>query len=247
LAKLIENAAAVVTVSDYSVRLLQEGFPASLGKVRRVYNGVELSRFQPSDFSGNPPSIVSIGRLIEKKGFGDLISACALLRRHERNFRCSIIGEGPLEEAFRAQIAAAGLEKSVDLTGPQTQALIAGRLAHATLFVLPCAHAADGGMDNLPTVIMEAMAAGLPVISTPLGGIPEMVEPGVNGELVPERNPEALAVAIERLLDDPAKARELGNRGREIAREKFSVETSARELRELFEKLQGAAPYFDLA
>jgi len=241
LAKLIENAAAVVTVSDYAVRLLQERFPKSAAKVHRVYNGVELTGFQPSDFGGRTPSIVSIGRLIEKKGFGDLIRACALLRSRGRAFVCSIIGEGPLEETFRGQIAAAGLEKSVELTGPQTQAQIATRLAHATMFVLPCTREADGSMDNLPTVIMEAMAAGLPVISTPLGGIPEMVEPGVNGELAPERNPEALSAAIERLIAHPEQARSLGSRGREIAREKFSIETSARQLQRLFENISRPA------
>jgi glycosyltransferase involved in cell wall biosynthesis len=237
LARLIENAATVVTVSDFAVRLLQERFPPGAAKVHRVYNGVDLSRFQPADFAGNPPAILSIGRLIEKKGFADLISACAHLRSRGCAFTCSIIGEGPLEETLRAQIAAEGLEKWVELTGPQTQEQISRRLAHATIFALPCTHEADGGMDNLPTVIMEAMAAGLPVISTPLGGIPEMVEPGVNGELVPERNPEAVSVAIERLIADPDKARSLGSRGREIAREKFSIETSARQLQELFERI----------
>jgi len=237
LTKLIENAAAVVTVSDYAVRLLQERFPQSAAKVHRVYNGVDLSQFQPTDFGNNKPAIVSIGRLIEKKGFSDLISACALLRSRGHAFVCRIIGEGPLEESLRAQIAAAGLEHSVELTGPQTQAQIAERLAHATIFALPCTREADGGMDNLPTVIMEAMAAGLPVVSTPLGGIPEMVEQGVNGELVPERNPEAVCAAIERLIADPEKARTYGDRGRKIAREKFSIETSARQLQELFDSI----------
>lgn len=239
LEKLIENAAAVVTVSDYSVRLLQERFPPAAGKVRRVYNGVDLSRFSPSDFGGSKPSIVSIGRLIEKKGFGDLIKACAFLRAKGVAFHCSIIGEGPLEQTLRAQIATEGLDQSVELTGPRTQAQIAERLAHATVFVLPCTREADGGMDNLPTVIMEAMAAGLPAISTRLGGIPEMIEPGVNGELVPEHDPAALGEAIQRVIAEPALARRFGNRGREIAREKFSIETSARQLQEIFAGIQG--------
>jgi len=235
LARLIESAAAVVTVSDFAVRLLQARFPESAAKLHRVYNRVDLSRFSPSDFADSPPAIVSIGRLIEKKGFGDLISACAHLRARSCAFTCSIIGEGPLEESLRAQIVAGGLEKSVELTGPKTQEEIAARLAHAAIFALPCTREADGGMDNLPTVIMEAMAAGLPVISTPLAGIPEMVEPGVNGELVPERDPKALAAAIERLIAHPEQARSLGSRGREIAREKFSIETSARQLQALFD------------
>jgi glycosyltransferase involved in cell wall biosynthesis len=234
LAKLIERAAAVVTVSDYSVRLLQERFPESAAKVQRVYNGVDLTGFNPTDFAGTPPQIVSIGRLIEKKGFTDLIAACALLRVRGKPFRCAIIGEGPLEDALRRQIASGALSDCVELTGPQTQVEIATRFAHAAIFALPSTREADGGMDNLPTVIMEAMAAGLPVISTPLAGIPEMVEDGINGVLVPDRDAPALAGALEQLLNDPERARRLGERGRQIAREKFSIEESARQLEMIF-------------
>jgi glycosyltransferase involved in cell wall biosynthesis len=241
LPKLIESAAAIVTVSDYAASDLKTRFPVSAGKVHRIYNGVELSRFHPPDPGSGTPGIISIGRLIEKKGFADLISACALLTSRRRGFVCEIIGEGPLEETLRAQIATAGVEGCVRLVGTQTQAQISLRLAHATIFVLPCTRETDGGMDNLPTVIMEAMAAGLPVISTPLGGIPEMVEHEVNGELVPERDPGAICAALERLISDPQRARRLGDRGRQIAREKFSIEKSGRELRELFENIQGAA------
>ena len=88
-------------------------------------------------------------------------------------------------------------------------------------------------MDNLPTVIMEAMAAGLPVISTPLGGIPEMIEHEINGELVPEHDPAAICAAMERLIADPARAREFGDRGQEMARKKFSIEANVRKLRTL--------------
>ena len=240
LPKLIEAAAAVVTVSEYSARDLKTRFPASAAKVRRIYNGVSLSRFHPPDPGSGIPAIVSIGRLIEKKGFADLINACALLTSRRRGFNCEIIGEGPLEETLRAQIASADVKNCVRLVGPQTQAEIALRLSHATIFVLPCTREEDGGMDNLPTVIMEAMAAGLPVISTPLGGIPEMVEQDVNGELVPERDPAAICAAIERLISDPERARRLGDRGRQIAQEKFSIETSARALIELFQETQGS-------
>src|SRR5438270_7992795 len=234
MAKLVQGAVAVVTVSDYSAGLLKERFPESTGKIHRVYNGIDPSRFHPADFGSGVPAIVSIGRLIEKKGFADLIEACRLLKPRGRPFACEIIGEGPLEAALRAQIAEAGLESCVKLAGPLTQSEIVSRLAFATIFVLPCTREADGGMDNLPTVIMEAMAAGLPVISTPLGGIPEMIEHEINGELVPERDPTALSAAIEWLLDDPERARQLGERGRQIAREKFSIETSARQLQQHF-------------
>jgi glycosyltransferase involved in cell wall biosynthesis len=242
LSKLMDHAAATVTVSDYAARDLRARFPDAAAKVHRVYNGVDLSRFHPPDPGTGIPAIISIGRLIEKKGFADLISACALLTAsRRRSFTCEIVGEGPLEETLRAQITGAGLEGRVRLAGPQTQTQVALRLANATIFALLCTREVDGGMDNLPTVIMEAMAAGLPVISTPLAGVPEMVEPDVNGELVPERDPAAICAALERLISDPVRARRLGDRGRQIAREKFSIETSARELQRLFESIAGSA------
>jgi len=234
LAKLLANAEAIVTVSDYAAEFLRNRFTEAASKVHRIYNGVDLSRFHPVDFGSGIPAIVSIGRLIEKKGFGDLIAACRLLKPRGRDFACEIIGEGPLETALRSQIVREGLESCVKLVGPQTQSQISLRLAHATIFALPCTREEGGGMDNLPTVIMEAMAAGLPVISTPLAGVPEMVETGVNGLLVPEHDPEALCAAIEYLIAHPEQARRFGDRGREIAREKFSIETSGRALQSLF-------------
>ena len=233
LAKLVEGAAAVVTVSNYSAGLLKERFSESAGKIHRIYNGIDPSRFHPADFGSGVPAIVSIGRLIEKKGFADLIEACRLLKPRGRPFACEIIGEGPLEAALRAQIAEAGLESCVKLAGPLTQSEIVSRLAFATIFVLPCTREADGGMDNLPTVIMEAMAARLPVISTPLGGIPEMIEHEINGELVPEHDPAAICAAMERHIADPARARKFGDRGQEMVREKFSIEANVRKLRTL--------------
>ena len=239
LAKLLANAAAVVTVSDYAAGFLRTRFPESAAKVHRIYNGVDLSRFHPVDFGSGIPAIVSIGRLIEKKGFADLISACRLLKPRGRGFVCEIIGEGPLEAALRSQIASEGLESCVKLVGPRTQSQIALSLSQATIFVLPCTREVGGGMDNLPTVIMEAMAAGLPVISTPLAGIPEMVQNDFNGILVPEHDPEAVSAAIEYLIAHPEQARRFGVRGREIAREKFSIEASGRALGALFEKAMG--------
>ncbi len=162
--------------------------------------------------------------MIEKKGFADLISACRLLKPRGRPFICEIIGEGPLEAALQSQIVSEGVESCVKLVGPQTQSQIALRLAHATIFALPCTREEGGGMDNLPTVIMEAMAAGLPVISTPIAGVPEMVEHDSSGILVPEHEPGAVCAAIEYLIANPQKARRFGDRGRQIAREKFSIE-----------------------
>jgi colanic acid/amylovoran biosynthesis glycosyltransferase len=236
LGELIRAARAIVTVSDFGVRFLQEKYPDDAAKVHRVYNGIDPGRFRRADFTAASPNVVAIGRLIEKKGFHDLIEACRLLRDRGLEFRCEIIGEGPLENVLRQQITAAGLTNVVVLTGPLPQTEVIKRLARSTLFVLPCVAEAGGGMDNLPTVVMEAMAAGLPVVSTAVGGVPEMVSDGSTGLLVPEHNPASLAEAISRLLADQPFARSLGEGGRQRAAELFAIDKSARDLSALFQQ-----------
>ena len=234
LGKIIAAARAVVAVSDFEVEYLRAKFPADGVKVERVYNGLNLERFTPANFAISIPTIISVGRLIEKKGFSDVIEACRLLAEEGVPFRAEIIGEGPLEGALRTQIETDGLTKSVVLTGPLPQSEVIRRLAQGTVFVLPCVTEADGGMDNLPTVIMEAMAAGLPVISTALAGVPEMVLDGITGFLIPQHQPAALSAALARIFTQPGLAHSLGGAGREHAAAHFAIEQSARELRALF-------------
>jgi colanic acid/amylovoran biosynthesis glycosyltransferase len=227
-----------VAVSDFGADFLRKEHPASAQKICRIYNGVHLKAFQRATFDARMPNIVSVGRLIEKKGFADLIAACAELATAGVQFTCDVVGEGPLENALKGQVAAAGLQQRVKLVGPETQHQIARRLASATVFALPCKVEADGGMDNLPTVIMEAMAAGLPVISTPLAGVPEMVTDGVNGLLVPPGDVPALSRVVRELVENRQRSRSFGQNGHAIAREKFSIENSARALRDLFATTQ---------
>ena len=234
LDQLMESARSIVTVSDFAAHFLKKRFPASVAKIRRVYNGIDLNDFRRSDFSSPIPSIMAVGRLIEKKGFTDLICACEVVRKRGREFRCQIIGEGPLEKALRAQIDAGGWQGQVEVAGPRPQSEVRERLAGATLFVLPCIAEPSGAMDNLPTVIMEAMAAGLPVISTQIGGIPEMVVENETGLLVSPNDPSALAGAIEKLLFDPAVAKKFGQAGYERACALFSIEKNVRDLLRLF-------------
>jgi len=233
LSQIFEAATMVVTVSDFSLRYLQENYPALREKFSRVYNGIEPDRFRSSDFPAGRPLIVGVGRYIEKKGFGDLIAACGLLEG--RDFSCLIIGHGPLECDLHKQIAGLGLEDRIEVTGPKTETEIAGLLARARLFALPCLNAADGAVDNLPTVIMEAMAAGLPVIATAVAGVPEMVGEGKTGFLVSEKNPAALADRISRLLDNESLAREMGCAGRAKCGELFDVRRTSASLLEIFQ------------
>ena len=162
LEELIWRAKFVVTVSDFSADLLRKRFPLSARKIHRVYNGIDTGAFPLARPAKNPPRIVTVGRYIEKKGFADLIAACALLRDRGVAFDCRIVGEGPLEAELAAAIERADLRGHVELTGPKPMAEVAAMLQGARVFALPCVEEADGGMDNLPTVIAEAMAAGLP-------------------------------------------------------------------------------------
>jgi colanic acid/amylovoran biosynthesis glycosyltransferase len=230
LDKLVDVARVIVTETDYAEQFLRERFPQRADSVHRIYNGLDLAEFERADFSSTPPLIIAVGRLIAKKGFADLIRACALLAERGKLFRCEIIGEGPLENELRAQIAQLNLQNRFVLSGAKPQREVRQHLAAASVFVLPSIADPEGGMDNLPTVIMEAMATGLPVVSTNIGGIPEMVVQNETGFLVQPADPIALAKAIEDVIDDRLLAQRLGEAGHQRAQELFSIEKNVREL-----------------
>jgi colanic acid/amylovoran biosynthesis glycosyltransferase len=230
LDKLVDVARVIVTETDYAAQFLRERFPQRADRVHRMYNGLDLAEFEPADFSSTPPLIIAVGRLIAKKGFAELIRACALLAERGKLFRCEIIGEGPLENELRAQIAQLNLQNRFVLSGAKPLREVRQHLAAASVFVLPSVLDPEGGMDNLPTVIMEAMATGLPVVSTNIAGIPEMVIQNETGFLVQPADAGALAGAIEKLIDDRSLAQKFGQAGIERAQRLFSIEENVREL-----------------
>jgi glycosyltransferase involved in cell wall biosynthesis len=241
-ADLVRAARFVVTETDYARRWMEETYPWAKGRVFRVFNGIAMDGFPPRVETPGPPRIISVGRYVEKKGFGDLIAACRLLRDRGLTFVCEIIGGGPLEAELQTQIEQAKLEGLVSLAGPRAQEEVRRRLAEAHLFVLACVPEAGGGSDNLPTVVMEAMAAGLPVVSTRLAGVPEMIESGVDGWLVPPGDKVALAEAMERLLAERSESLRLGEHARATAREKFSIAKTTSELKHLLVNHAGITP-----
>jgi len=230
LDKLVSAARVIVTETDYSEKFLRERFPERADRIHRLYNGLNLAEFGRANFSSDPPLIVAIGRLIPKKGFANLIRACALLVERGRPFRCEIFGDGPLENQLRALIEDLGLREHIQLPGPKLQHELRARLANANVFVLPSVPEAEGGMDNLPTVIMEAMATGLPVVSTTIGGIPEMVIENETGFLVQPQDTAALVEAVEKVTNDRSLGQRLGRAGYERAQNLFSIEKNVREL-----------------
>src|SRR5437773_1400419 len=230
LDKLVDTARAIVTETDYAARFLRERFSRRADRVHRIYNGLDLAEFGRADFSSSPPVIIAVGRLIPKKGFGDLIRACALLAERGKSFRCEIIGEGPLGNELRRQIDELCLQNNVVVTGAKPQTHLRRRLAAANIFVLPSVIDPDGGMDNLPTVIMEAMATGLPVVSTNIGGIPEMIIENETGFLVQPSDAPAMTDAIGKVINDPSLAQRLGDSGYDRAQRLFSIDKNVRKL-----------------
>jgi colanic acid/amylovoran biosynthesis glycosyltransferase len=224
----IAEAAFVVTVSEYNRRHLVElaGERAS-GKIRRLYNGIDLSRFAfGGDKAGDldePPLFLSVGRLIEKKGFTHLIEAFRILRDRGVASRCLIIGAGPDRDALLAQSRAAGLEGQIELAGALPQDAVLAAMRRATAIVLPCVVSASGDRDGLPTVLLEALAVGVPAISTTITGVPEIIDHGRTGLLVPPADPARLAGAMREILAAPELAARLRREGRAKAEREFDL------------------------
>jgi colanic acid/amylovoran biosynthesis glycosyltransferase len=231
----IRSARFAVTVSDYNRRHLA-GL-ARDAEIVRIYNGLDLEAFSPNGRSPDrPPLVFAVGRLVEKKGFGDLIRACALLRDSGQPFSCLIVGKGPLHGELRDLITELRLEGAVELAGPMPREALVHVFPRASVFAAPCVVARDGNRDGLPNVLAEAMAAGVPVVATPVTGIPELVEHERTGILVPERDPEALAGALRRLLEDERRAAALTRAARSRVERHFDVRRNVAHLRELLEE-----------
>src|SRR6266478_123683 len=237
LREMCREAAFVVTVSDYSRELLVHKCPDAAEKIHRIYNGVDLRKFQtgPPRSPALRPRILSIGRLIEFTGFRDLVAVCAELKKRAIQFECEIIGEGPLRSALQDAIAAAGLDGIVRLPGALPQEEVVRRLADCDVFALACIVNREGASDILPTVILEAMATARAIVSTRLAAVPEIVRDGESGLLVAPGDVEGFANALESLLRDPQLRARLGAAGRQSVEERFDVDKTAAQLLELVE------------
>lgn len=230
----LERAKFVVTISAYNREILASIAPAAAAKIHVVHCGVDLERFSPAARRASPPrerpTFLAVGRLVEKKGFRHLVEAAAILARRRVPVEIRIVGGGPEADALARRVAELGVADSVRLEGPLSQERLLPELRAADAFVLPCVRARDGDQDGIPVSLMEAMACEIPCISTRISGIPELIEDGKEGLLVPEKDPEALAGAIERLATDPGLRSECGRAARRKVEAEFSLAIQAREI-----------------
>jgi glycosyltransferase involved in cell wall biosynthesis len=239
LERKMDGARFVATCTCANAKVLCARHPRP-SEVHAIYHGLDTDFFSPPaspperDLS-SPPLILSVGRFVEKKGFDQLIEACARLRDRGVAFACIIVGEGgSAYKAIRHLINEKHLNDHVRLMSAVTQDGLRAFYARAHVFALPCQVMEDGDRDGFPNVLAEAMAMGVPVVSTRISGIPELIDDGVHGLLVNPRDPDALAQALRRVLDDAGLHERLVRMGRQRICERFDSRRTTVALRDLF-------------
>ena len=233
LCEKIREAAFVVPISRYNRDLMIE----ECGEVIReklvvIHSGVDTEFFRPTveRVDEGQLEILCIGTLHEVKGQRYLVEACRLLREEGIDVVCKLIGEGPDRKALTGQISAAGLENRVMLLGRRYRDAVCELVRAAHVLAAPSVPTKRGKREGIPIVLMEAMASGVPVVASRISGIPELVEHGVSGLLVPPRDAQSLASALARLQGDPSLRKRLALSGRAKVEAEFDLRKSATEL-----------------
>jgi glycosyltransferase involved in cell wall biosynthesis len=227
------DAEFVTTCTETNRRHLVEEIGLSAAQVRLCRHGVDLERFGAGSSPRRSGRIVSVGRLVPKKGFDVLIRACGELRRRGLQFELRIIGGGPLREALLAVAESEGVFDLVRLTGSLSQAEVVEELAAAELFALSPVVLPDGDRDGIPNVFLEAMAAAVPVIASAVSGIPEVLTDGVNARLVEPGRPDLLADVLAELLSDGSQRARLAAAGQRFVGEECAWPRAVAPLQQL--------------
>jgi glycosyltransferase involved in cell wall biosynthesis len=234
-----EKAAAadfVICISEYTrSQLMRQVDPAVWPRLHVRHCGIDPDMFSPAAAgAATTGSVLCVGRLDAEKGHLVLVDAIAALRSRGIDATAVFIGAGPLRPVIEARIDVLGLDDAVHLTGAIGQDEITDYYRRASVFCLPTF------IEGLPVVLMEAMASGVPVVTTPVNGIPELVQDGVTGLLVPPGRPDLLADALQRLLTDPARGADLAREGRARVIAEFDIRRIGPSIAALFEAAPGA-------
>lgn len=244
IAARISRASFVTTCTAYNHDYLVRLAGPDRNRILLSYHGINAEHFKPglAMASESTPVIIAVGRFKEKKGFDLLIGSCARLVREGLRFRCQIIGYGDQQPILEGLISEHDLKDCVDLIPPLNHAQLVDRFQDATVCVLPCRETRDGDCDGIPNVLLEAMSCSVPVVSTTVSGIPEVIQSGVNGLLVEPDDIDALTRSIKRVLLDSGLRMSISLRGRETVREMFHWEKNVAVLSSLLSSLVATAP-----
>lgn len=231
-------ASFVAAISHFNREFIRRRYAAAANaRIEIVHCGVPARELHGADHGGR--LVLSVGRLDEIKGFPVLLDACRLLKDQGVDFRCEIIGDGPLRSVLRDRVAALDLGTHVAMLGARPSQEVKQKLAGASVFVLASQRSRQGNMDGIPVALMEAMASGTPVVSTEVSGIPELVEDGRTGLLVAPGDPAALARAIRRLFEDETlRARCIEGAVRKV-RYEFDADTEGERLLGIIRSIHG--------
>lgn len=223
LKTLSETADRIFTPSAFNKKYIvgETGVPEEkIGVIRATIAYDKFNETKRSNLSLDKIKIISIGRLVEKKGFQYLIKSLEIVKKKHSSIELVLIGEGPLKDELVSLSKDLGLDNNIKFLGARSNEECIREISESDIAVLPCVVASNGDMDALPLALQEAMATGIPAISSRIGGMAEIIEDGKEGILVPERDERALADAILQLIENPAMRNEMGRNGRvKIARE----------------------------
>ena len=225
----INSASAFVTISELNKEYAQEKFLKDK-PVHIIHSAVDVDFFtRPESAPKKGHSILAIARFHEQKGLLDLVRACHILAERKIAYHCTLIGQGREEQKYREAITALGIP-NISIVNYLDRDGVHNALSQTNIFALPCIVAKNGLRDILPNALKEAMAMELPVITTDISGIKELVDDGQSGLLVPPNNAAALADALEKLLADPALQHEMGKKGRVKVQRDFNISLESRKL-----------------
>jgi colanic acid/amylovoran biosynthesis glycosyltransferase len=219
-------------------RLIQEGCEEK--KIVVHYSGIDCSKFdyiQRERAPGDPMKVLTIARLIEKKGVAFAVEAVSRLLSKGEKIEYTVVGDGVLRESLQRMIEDMGIKRQVRLVGSKTHEEVKMALEQSHVLIAPSLTSESGDQEGIPNAIKEAMATGLPVISTLHSGIPELVTDGVSGFLVPERDAASLAEALAYLISHPEACNWMGKAGRMQVKEGFDTHSLNKKLEELYQGL----------
>jgi colanic acid/amylovoran biosynthesis glycosyltransferase len=237
LADKIHDAVFVATCTGFNERLLKSlCYPGDHTRIMLNHHGLDLSLYHPTA-TRDTKRIIAGGSLVEQKGLCYLVEAAALLRDRGLDFLIEIVGDGPLREELSQQISMLRLGNVVKLVGSMPHEELMERMRTSAMVVLPSIETSDGFMDGIPNILIESLALAVPVVSSRLSGIPELVTDGETGLLVEQRNAVALADALEMLLRDPGRGTTMGRAGRARVESMFDLDRNTAALVERFEEI----------
>jgi glycosyltransferase involved in cell wall biosynthesis len=241
LKEKLREARFIVAISEHARDYLLDLAPGEnlRDKFHVVHCGISMEKFSPPAHKpfNQPPLIFTVSQFAERKGYPVLVEACRILTERGCQYRCVIGGSGPQRDLLQQMISQYQLQHQVQMPGVIFQEQLVNHLSQADLFILPCITARNGDRDGVPVSLMEAMAMALPVVSTYVSGIPELIEDGHTGLLVPEKDAEALADAIQRLLEDDMLRVKLGQAARLKVTAEFNLDKTSAQLAELFRRV----------